>query len=295
VPLAGILIVQDRRHLHAGVFVISFLWLAAAFLIFVRLDTGFWVIDKKMLLWQQQAGAAESSLHYLMGVISPFGALTNLPAVVGHFCEAMCIPFFFLACFGFTGTKKPYRTFLLVLVATHILSRSFVPHSTERYSVEFVPAVMVLAGEGIRAVGAFFARYRQGKLFATLFFSTVVFTAVFMGINAGEPRRELEKKAGLLLQSKGAKVVAARSPRSTFYARTDWVDLEKMAETSGTCQKLMEGLRFYKVEYIVSDRGMERDTPLVRGCLVGASPIANFADHEHYVRIYRLESFTHGP
>ena len=295
VPLAGILIVRERRHLHAGVFVVSFLWLAVVFLIFVRLDTGFWVIDKKMLLWQQQAGGVESSLRYLVGVISPFGALKNFPVVIGHFCGAMCIPFFFLACFGFAGMKEPYRTLLLVLVATHILGRSFVPHSTERYSIEFVPIVMVLAGEGARVVVAFLARYRQGKLVATLLFSAVVLVAVIIGLNAREPRRELEKKAGLLLHSKGAKVVAARFPLSAFYAQTDWVDLTKMAEATGNCQKLVEGLRVRKVEYIVSDRGIERDTPLVRGCLVGTAPIADFADHKNYVRVYRLESFTHSP
>ena len=109
------------------------------------------------------------------------------------------------------------------------------------------------------------------------------------------PRRELEKKAGLLLHSKGAKVVAARFPLSAFYAQTDWVDLTKMAEATGNCQKLVEGLRVRKVEYIVSDRGIERDTPLVRGCLVGTVPIADFADHKNYVRVYRLESFTHSP
>jgi 4-amino-4-deoxy-L-arabinose transferase-like glycosyltransferase len=295
VPLAGILIVRERRYLHAGVFVVSFLWLAAAFVIFVRLDTGFWVIDRRMLLWQQQADGVESSLRYLIGAMSPLGALTNLPAVIAHFCEAICIPFFFLACFGFAGMQKPYRVLLLMLVATHILGRSFVPHSTERYSVEFIPIVMVLAGEGARVVGASLSRCRHGKLLATLFFFAIVLVAFVVGLNAREPRRELEKQAGLLLRSKGAKVVAARFPRSTFYARADWIDLTKMAETTGNCQKLMEGLRVHKVEYMVSDRGMERDTPLVRNCLAGATPIASFVDHENYVRVYGLESFMHSP
>jgi 4-amino-4-deoxy-L-arabinose transferase-like glycosyltransferase len=294
-PLAGILLVRERRYFHTAVFITSFLWLAVAFLIFVRLDTGFWVIDRKMLLWQQRMGGTESSLRYLVGVISPLGAIKNLPVVIGHFCEAMFLPFFFLACFGLTGMKKPYRVLILVLVAIHIIGRSFVPHSTKRYSIEFVPIVMVLAVEGIRVVIAVLARYRQGKLIAAALFSVVAFLAVFMGFNTAEAGRELEKKAGLLLRSKNARVVAARFPISAFYARSGWIDLTQMAETTGNCQKLMEGLHVRKVEYIVSDSGLERDMPFIRGCLATAPPIANFTDQESHVRVYWLEPFSPSP
>ena len=148
IPLTCLLLFKERRHLDAGLFVVCFFVFGFAFLLYLRIDTGFWVIDKKMLAWQQVEREG-SAFAYSFGALSVLGALKNVPTVVYHFCEAIFLPCLFLAILGFRRVERSYRLLVVMLVAMHILGRSFVPHSTKRYSIEFAPIVMPFVAQGV--------------------------------------------------------------------------------------------------------------------------------------------------
>jgi len=287
IPLTAILIVPERRYRHAGAFLFSFLFFAAIFLIWIRIDTGFWVIDRKMLSWKLPADATMPSFYYLLGSVSPLAALKNLPFVAGHFCEAVYLPFFFLALLGISKTERSYRRIVFVITAVHIVARSFVPYSSKRYSIEFIPMVMVFAANGFPVFRDYLKRYRRGELFTTLIFTAAVFSAVYMGLNDEKTMRKLEKEGGLLLRNKGVGIVAARLPISAFYAHADWVDLIKTAQEARSCEKLKETLCLKKVDYLLVDKSLEKDLPLVSRCFSMTEPVAFLTHRDSYIRIYK--------
>jgi hypothetical protein len=160
-PLTVLLLIRERRFLNTAAFLSCFVMIAFAFLIYIRMETGFWVIDKKMLAWKEKA-AAGSSLAFFFGSLSATAIVKNIPVVLLRFGEAIFPPLLFLAILGFKRVEPRYRLLVIVLVATHVLGRSFVPHATKRYSVEFAPVIMVFAAQGIAALFDFFRR-RQYK------------------------------------------------------------------------------------------------------------------------------------
>lgn len=287
VPLTAILIVPERRYRHAGAFLFSFFFFASMFLVWMRIDTGFWIIDRRMLSWKLQTGATMPSFYYLLGSVSPLAALKNLPFVAGHFCEAVYLPFFFLALLGISKTDKSYRKLVLVLTAVHILARSFVPYSSKRYSIEFAPMMTVFAANGVLVFGDYLKRYRRGSLFTVLVFSAIVFLAVFMGLNDEKAVRKLEREGGLLVGNSGAKVIAARLPISAFYARAAWVDPIRTAQTAGSCEELAKAFYLEKVEYIFIDKSLERDAPLIGRCFSAAKPAVFLTYRDSYIKIYK--------
>jgi 4-amino-4-deoxy-L-arabinose transferase-like glycosyltransferase len=295
VPLTAILVVPERRYRHAGAFLFSFLFFATAFLVWIRIDTGFWVVDRRMLSWKLQTGATMPSFYYLLGSISPLAALKNLPVVAGHFCEAVYLPFLFLALLGISKTDRPYRKLVFALTAVHILARSFVPYSSKRYAVEFIPMMMIFAANGVPVFRDYFKRYQRGGLFAALVFSAAVFSAVFMGLNDEKTVRKLEREGGLLVGNSGAKVIAARLPISAFYARADWVDPIRTTQAAGNCEELTKTFCLEKVEYIFIDKSLEKEAPLIGHCFSTTKLTAFLTYRDSYIRIYKLGACDPNP
>lgn len=289
VPLTILLLIKERRFLNTTAFLACFFVIALAFLIYVRMETGFWVIDKKMLAWKEKA-AAGSSLGFFLGSLSVREILKNIPVVFLRFCDAMFPPLLFIAILGFKRVEPRYRLLVLVLVATHVLGRSFVPHATKRYSVEFVPLIMIFAAEGMSVLFDFFRRY-QYRL--PLFFGALCIIAglsLYQGVAFGSHGRELHKQAGLYLRGKGAgNSVASRLPILTFYARTGWVDLPKTWAESQHCGKLRGVLEAANVGYMAIDDRMEKEAPAIISCLTDFKVMGEFRQGKDYVRLYQRE------
>jgi 4-amino-4-deoxy-L-arabinose transferase-like glycosyltransferase len=290
-PLTVLLLIRERRFLNTAAFLSCFVMIAFAFLIYIRMETGFWVIDKKMLAWKEKA-AAGSSLAFFFGSLSATAIVKNIPVVLLRFGEAIFPPLLFLAILGFKRVEPRYRLLVIVLVATHVLGRSFVPHATKRYSVEFAPVIMVFAAQGIAALFDFFHRYRY-KL--PLFYAVLCIIAglsLYQGIAMGSHGRELHKQAGLYLREERAGgSVASRLPILTFYARTGWVDLPKAWEENQTCEKLRGALEAGNVRYLAIDDRMKEAAGPIISCLPEFNKLLReFKDEKDYVRIYQQQS-----
>ncbi|MEO0250194.1 MAG: hypothetical protein ABIN58_11850, partial [candidate division WOR-3 bacterium] len=275
---------------HPTGVLVDFFLIALAFLIYIRMETGFWVIDKKMLAWKEKV-AVGSSLGFFFGSLSGSEIIKHIPVVMLRFCEAMFPPLFFLAVLGFKRVEPRYRLLMLVLVATHVVGRSFVPHATKRYSVEFAPLIMLFAAEGMSALFDFLRRYRYKR---PLFFGTLCIIAglcLYEGVQFGSHGRELHKQAGLYVRSKHAgSSVAARLPLLSFYARTGWVDLPRAWVESKVCEKLRSGLEIARVGYLAVDDRMEKEAPAILSCLSDFKLSAEFRQGKDYVRLYERQA-----
>ncbi len=287
IPLTIILLLRQRRVLNLSAFLACFFLIAIAFLLYIRTETGFWVIDKKMLAWKAQTGAS-SSFAFFLGNVGLVGALKNLPIVAYHFCEAVFPPFLILGIFGFNRVERRYRLIVLILVATHIVARSFVEHATRRYSIEFAPVVIVFVAEGMETLFVYFKRYTRQTV---LFCATVVVVAglsLFQGFSFGSHGRELQKEAGLYLRRHAADGgVASRLPIVAFYSRTDWVELPKVWAATQNCEKLRSNLETAHVRYLVLDDRMEKEAAPVVACLTDFRIVGEFRSGKDYVRIYQ--------
>lgn len=291
-PLSFILLFKDRRRRNLPAFLLCCFLIVFAYLIYLRLHTGFWVIDRKILAWGGHQAQQTGIYSYLTKILSPSVVLKNIPAVFYHLCEAVYPPFLLLAILGFKKTNSFYRGLALALIAFHVLGRSFVLHSTKRYSLEFVPIIMVFAVEGMVVVKAFFEDFRYNKQVLTGLLVLATAVLLFQGIRSQNYGREMQKNAGLLLRSyQGEESIAARLPIVTFYSGRSWVDLESMLQRAKTCDELDGQLQSGRVKYLVIDERIRNDFPFVNSCTAGLRAIIEFSRGNDSLQVYQKNSF----
>jgi len=288
IPLSCVLIVQKGRTKSIPAFLICPLLLTLSFLAYLRLHTGFWVIDKKILDWGG-AGGGMDIYSYLTRVVSIRAVMKNIPAVSYHFCEAVYLPLLALAILGFKKTDSRFRNLALLLIVVHLVGRSFVFHTTKRYSIEFVPLTLVFAVNGIGVVREFLHRYPRERLIQAGLFLATSMVLLWGGILPSNHGREMEKRAGIIMRAYGPRsVIASRLPIIAFYAEGTWVSLDDMAKGNPPCSELRGRLDSKKAAYMAVDDRVEKTFPLVPGCIAGREPVIDLARGKEYVRVYRL-------
>ncbi len=291
VPLTIVLLAsKERRFRNTTAFLACSLVLVFAFLVYLRVHSGFWIIDRKMLFWV--SGKGTGSVTYLSQIITDPFILTNIPRVFYHFCEAVFPPFLMLAVLGFRRTPKSFAAAVLLLIAFHIAGRALVPHATKRYSVEFVPVVMVFAAYGLDALKAWWTGFERRRQAALCLFLAAAAVSLFEGIMLPNADRQLEKKAGLFLAGcETGSSVASRLPVVGFYAGGKWTNLESMLEQAKTCEALDGAMAGGRIDYLVLDGKLERAYPFVMQCASQLVPVERFRRGDRQTTIYR----RHGP
>jgi hypothetical protein len=269
VPLSLVIIFKpgDKKITMLLSFLGCFLPLAALFLIYLRLHSGVWIIDRKMLSWSPYShGGTFDFLLRLLG--DPLATVRNIPLVIFGFCEAVFLPFLALAVIGFRKSEHSFRLLAIVLTATHVLARSCISHYTKRYAVEFIPIMLVFAVDGLPAILAFIKgdSYKRHLTRAACIVSVGVSLAT--GIRMPNYDREMAKKAGLLVGSLETHApIAARLPIASFYANVPWLELEGIIPRNQSCEGLHKNLSSMGAFYIVTDHRVESDHPAMRDCL----------------------------
>lgn len=271
----ALLLVGRKRFLHTLLFFLAFVFLALVYIMYLRLETGVWMISGKMI-------------H------SPFvplsAAVTNIPAVIYHFLAAIFPPFLLLLLMGFRSVDVRFRTMSILLVIFHILSLSLVGHSTRRYSVEFVPFLALFVAEGIPVFLSFVGRFRYRV--AVAFGVCILFVCLPLTQTISfHEGRGLQKSAGLfLLRNDPGSRIAARLPIESFYAKGSWINLEASCTNLQECNGLLDSLSSQGVKYMVLDDRITKGCPHIKDCLRGLPCIADFSDNKSYVRVYRLKN-----
>ncbi|OPY79178.1 MAG: hypothetical protein A4E65_01963 [Syntrophorhabdus sp. PtaU1.Bin153] len=271
----ALLLVYRKRFFHTFLLFSMFVFLALAYIGYLRFETGFWMVSGKM--------ARSPFVPLIM-------AVTNIPAVIYHFLAAVFPPFLLLLLVGFRSVDVRFRTMSILLVIFHVMSLSLVGHSTRRYSVEFVPFLALFVAEGIPAFLAFVGRFRYRLAVAVGVCLVFIFLPLTqaVSVNGG---RGLHKKAGLFLlrESPGSKI-AARLPIESFYAKGLWINLEASCVGLHECNGLLDSLSRQGARYLVLDDRIMKGCPRIKECLRGLPCIADFSDNKECVSVYRLKN-----
>ncbi len=289
VPLAIVLLVsKDRKMSNLAAFLTCSLVLVALFLVYLRVHSGFWIIDRKMLFWLSSKGSG--SFSYLSSVITDAFVLKNIPQVVYRFCEAVFPPFLVLAVLGFRKAPRSFAVVVLLLVAFHIFGRALVKHTTKRYSVEFIPMMMVFAVYGVAVVKGWWTGLERRRRIALGLFLAAGALSLYQGIMLPNTERQLEKKAGLFLAGgKAGSSLASRLPLVNFYAKGRWTNLESMLEQARTCEALDGAMAAGRIEYLVLDWKIERSYPFVAQCTGQFVCVGSFKRGDKQMTIYRRQ------
>lgn len=269
-----LLLLGRKRIAHTAVFLASPAVLAALYIGYLRLQTGLWMVTNKATL-------------------SPFVPLTNgiinIPVVAYHLCAALFPPFILLLVLGFRGVDKEYRNLLINLIVFHVLSLAFVGHSTRRYSVEFVPLLLIFSSQGMAVATDFLQRYRRGILLSSALTLLLLVFCLQPRTMALEKKRAAEKQAGLFMRRyEPGKTIAARLPLVSFYSKSRWIQIPDNGCSFPDCTTMRASLQAQGAGYFVLDDKLQKVCPELSACLSLLPPIADFENRDGFVRIYRL-------
>jgi len=292
-----ILLLARRRFLDAGLFVLFFFVIVFPYLYYMKVDTGMWILSKKAMLMKasveahQEASQALPKESLYLVPSRPFVAyLRNVPLVMYHFAEAMFVPFFLLMIVGFKRSAASFRTLTIAIVTTHVLTIALVTSSIRRFSVPFIPFMMIFAVEGFdwaRAVldkpGTRMKIFRTACIIAFL-------VCIWEGITFGHKARNLDKQAGLyIMERDSGATIAARLPLTAFYAKSKWVGFHQGLARMEDCSQLNSAMERSNISYIVVDDKTNDDYPAIFQCMVSRSYLVEFKDGKDFVRLYRID------
>jgi 4-amino-4-deoxy-L-arabinose transferase-like glycosyltransferase len=278
-----LILLAGRRVRDSFLFLLPFLALGFLYMSYLWWQTGMWMVSRKVTLWP------------FVPLRAFFG---NVPLVAYEFFIAIFPPFFVCALFGIRRVEKPYRNLVLLLVAFHVVSLSFVSHATRRYSVEFIPVSMIFVVEGVYAVNAYLAGFfrkaaRHGLPSAAVIraamVALIVAAAVFQAFAPPRYERALHKKAGLfLLHYQPGSVVASRLPLVAFYENGTSVDLMSEMSEEKDLAHFKRVIAEKKVDYLIFDEEVEEALPFLKAYLSRSVPVYSAAFRGTFVRVYRL-------
>ncbi len=263
-----------RRLADCLVLLLPFLVLGLVYIYYLHSQTGLWIVSRKATL-------------------SPFVSLgtffVNLPFVTYEFFVAVFPLFFLCAALGFPKVDRAFRNLALLLIAFHILSLSFISHSTRRYSLEFVPLCLVFAADGIRVVDEHTRRLLKKGVVVWALAAIIVFMAALQSFSPPRIDRVLQKQAGLfLLRRDPGSTVAARLPLAAFYGKGVPVDLLSEMSAQKDMARFASVVRERRVRYLIVDEETERELPFLRAYLAKSAPIWGSSLNGMFVRIYRV-------
>lgn len=292
-PLSLILLCFGKdRSLPGRLRLLSFflsvsLLIVLAFLLYLRIRTGYWVPDRRVIAWSSQ-GCMGIFTYFLQEMTTP-GVLYRLPIVLFNFFRAIYPPFLVLAILGFLRINGAFAILAVAVVLFHVVGRSFPTYSTARYSIEFVPLVLTFSAFGIQRIKDAAANFGQGRqlAFALLISASVIL--LYMGIRFPGYSREMHKQAGLILQQKGkAERVASRLPITAFYAESAWTNLEGVLGRVRTCEDFATEMESKGVDYVVIDEKIGRRDMIIQSCVAEYRLISDLRKANRHVAIYQV-------
>jgi hypothetical protein len=267
-------LLSKRRVTDIGILLLPLCVLGFAYVFYLHLQTGLWLVSKKATL---------------SPIVPASSFFTNLPFVAYHFGSAIFPPFLLLAAIGFVRTEGKYRSLLIVLILFHILSLSFISHSTKRYSVEFIPVCMLVAAEGVPLVFNYLRRFSPKYLGACLVAAAIMLPGILQSCTPARYDRKIQKEAGRYLGAVDpGSVIAARLPIVAFYAHGKTVELSSELEKGSTIGRLDRLITDNHAKYLVVEGEMESDLPFLEDYVSGLSLLKEFKKNDYVLRIYRI-------
>jgi hypothetical protein len=183
-----------------------------------------------------------------------------------------------------------YRNLTLILVALHLLGRTVgLHHSTLRYSVEFVPIMLIYSAEGLPVLQEMVGRYRSKRVLYYGALSVLILFSVGKGLTTLQKGREIHKYAGVFLSKFGSdKRIAEAFPVATYYAGGKWVNVDLFYDYRNDCDTLITKMREKNVDFFIFDYRMNERYPSLGSCLSARTAFAEFKVDDRFVKVYRL-------
>jgi hypothetical protein len=284
------LLLQKKRYSHAVLFLALLLIFCFPYIYYIKMETGIWTITKKVGMSENIVSPGKVSYTYAAPFASMVDLLGRAPFVVYNFFLAVFPPFFILAVLGLRRMDSSYRKLTLILVAFHLLGRTVgLRHSTLRYSVEFVPIVLIYCVEGLPAFRDMLGKYKPGR---TLYYGALAALIAFSigkGLTTLQKGREIHKYAGTFLSKLGPdKRIAEAFPVATYYAGGKWVNIDLFYDYRNDCNTMIAKMKEKGVDYFIFDYRMSERYPSVESCLSTRTAFAEFRENGRSVKIYRL-------
>jgi len=270
----ALLLLGRKRLVDCVMLLAPFLIVGLLYISYLHMQTGTYTVSNRVAL-------------------SPFAGLAaffpTIPFVSYDFMVAIFPLFFLLAICGLRRTNGPYRGLVLFLVVFHVLSLSFISHSTKRYSVEFVPILTIFAVEGIYAVREYFERLVPQRIVSSILLAAVIFMGILEPLTFSSNDRGLQKQAGLFLLKRGSgSVIAARLPLAAFYSKGQPVNLSSEMEADPSAEHFNRVLADRKVDYLVIDNELEKEVPMLKNRLSGWVPLYSLDHKGAFVKVYKV-------
>lgn len=288
VPLSAVLVIK-RRYLHAFLFLLAFAVLAGAYIYWMKMETGLFVLSKKAIIARRQ-GAIAGSAHAQLLPVGRFAWITGrFHFVLFDFLNGLLPQFVLLALFGINRTEKRYRGLVGLLVLFHVMTMILMVALSKRLYVELFPLLLAFFVAGLFSLKSIMVRFRPGVKVYYALIAVIVGFSLFQGINLPDRGRGFNKKAGLYLRAHGAHaVVASRLPLVTFYSRGEWRYLPWLARGVDTCPAFFAQAEEKGVAYAAVDEKTAKEDPFIADCLKPIKPLAEFGDSEEFMKVYRL-------
>lgn len=263
-----------RRFVDSLVLFLPLFLVSSLYVFYLHSQTGLWLVSMKMTL-------------------SPFVSLPaffkNIPIVSFYFVTAISPLFFALAVVGFRSVDAPYRNVLLLLLLFHVLSLSFISHSTKRYSVEFAPLCLIFAVEGVYLALSYAARFINKRLALQVVACAIIMVSIFQAYRPMRFDRLLHKKAGLFLLSRDpGSTIASRLPIVAFYSKGQHIALLEDSLPDRSIERFDSIVAQRRVKYLIFEEEIDKELTFLGPRLSKSKPIWSAGNGESFVRIYQL-------
>ncbi len=257
--------------------------LGLPYLIYIKKETGQWLISKKAInvqsylfqgniseiesLQKSPTTQRDSKLTWMAQNI-----IRHIPSVVYHYLRAYHFSLWFILLLGLIRVRRKrieYEFFLASLVIFHLLSlASFLP-STIRFSVPVIPLSLFWAGAGILEIGRYFEGIKKIKPRDALFWliAIIILIQLPQSLKPERGHRAFQKEVGLWLKqhTPGDAIIMSNSPQEIFYADREFVMLPRESDPQSdpmrSFEKIIDYAKSKGVHYLLVNKNTHEVNP----------------------------------
>jgi 4-amino-4-deoxy-L-arabinose transferase-like glycosyltransferase len=227
-----------------GVLILSVSIFVIPYFIYIRQETGQWLISKKAVKAQDQLlGKGKEEVDPSKGIDQNKPVKKNfeistitkniveyLPFVFYHYLRAYHFSLWLFLFFGLIRVRKKiitYEVFIASFVLFHLFSLSTFLPSTIRFSVPVIPLSLLWAGAGILEIKRYLGEIKISNPEKGIFLLVVLVILIQLPQSLTPERRHRaeQKKVGLWLKQNTPQkaIIMSNSPQEAFYADREFM------------------------------------------------------------------------
>ena len=269
-----------------GVLILSVLIFIIPYVIYIRQETGQWLISKKAKIQQNQflkrsgeevdpSKGIEQNKPIKKSsriVMVSHNIVKYLPFVTYHYLRAYHFSLWLFLFFGLIRVRQKViaqELFLASLVLFHLLSLSTFNPSAIRFSIPVIPLSLFWVGAGILEIKRYLGKMKISNLerVISLLLLFVVFIQLPQSLKPERAHRAGQRKVGLWLKQNtpAEAIIMSNSPQEAFYADREFKTLPWGISSHGFIAKsydeIIDFARTKGIRYILVDKNTHEKNP----------------------------------